>query len=203
MKSRIASCFLLSSLLALGEASAQVPWDSPFLVGPGSPQGLSLLLVDPGPGLGAMVQWTGPARNVRVGYRLGLGEDRHDDLVAFGGVDLSGPLATHGPDFPLDVIWVTGVGAGVGNESLVSVPVGVSLGRVVDAEEVQIHPYFGPRLLVDLFADDERSDDDMELGFALDLGVDMAFSGRWALRVGASVGDREGVALGFLLPVGG
>jgi hypothetical protein len=196
---RIALLIVVSFVLAPGEASAQVPWDSPFLVGPGSPRGLSLLLVDPGPGLGLMAQWTGPAREVRLGYRLGLSEDRRDKLAVFGGVDVSGPLTTHGPDFPLDMIWLTGAGIGAGDETVVSVPVGVSLGRVVDADDVRIHPYLSPRLLVDIVTGDERSDD-MELGFALDLGVDFAFSGRWALRLGASVGDREGIALGFVVP---
>jgi hypothetical protein len=40
----------------------------------------------------------------------------------------------------------------------------------------------------------------MEMGFVLDLGADFSFSGSWVFRLGASVGEREGLAIGFTIP---
>jgi hypothetical protein len=157
------------------------------------------MLADPGAGLGVLAHWMGRAQAVRLGFRVGLAEEPRDDLAVFGGVDVSGPLVSHGAEFPLDVIWVTGVGAGIGDNSLITIPMGVSLGRVVPSQEILFHPYLTPRLVVDAFTG-PGNHDDMELGFVLDLGVDLAFGQAWALRFGASLADREGVAIGFALP---
>jgi hypothetical protein len=37
----------------------------------------------------------------------------------------------------------------------------------------------------------------------LDLGIDLVLSSGWMLRAGASLGDRESLALGIRLPTGG
>jgi hypothetical protein len=193
-------------------AAAQVPWDSPLLIGPGSPGGVSLFLVDPGQGLGFMGQWRGKGSSRRMGFRAGLAEDHGDDLVAFGGVDFTGPILHASDEFPLDMIWVTGAGLGVGDHSVLSIPIGVALGIEVTENDVWFHPYFAPRLIFDAFLGDDdphrhgeddlhrHNDSDLELGFALDFGADFAFAGDWALRIGASVGDRDGLAIGFSLP---
>ena len=188
--------------------SAQVPWESPLLLGPGSPGGVSLFLVDPGDGLGGMVQWQGRERERRLGFRAGVAEDHQDDLAAFGGVDFTGSLLTHSEEFPLDLIWVTGMGLGIGDAAVISIPVGVSLGRVLTERNLWFHPYVSTRLVVDAFLGEGDSygfggggrrggDDDLELGLVVDFGADFSFAGSWALRIGASVGDREGLAVGF------
>jgi len=108
---------------------------------------------------------------------------------------------THSEEFPLDLAWVGGAGAGVGEDVLVSIPFGISFGRVLTTREVWFHPYLTPRFIVDAYLGDGNRDD-LDLGFALDLGADFAFSGNWAFRFGASVGDREGLAVGLVLPTG-
>lgn len=213
--SRCSGLVALFSLLAWALPSsvvAQVPWESPLLIGPASPGGISLLLVDPGEGLGFMAQWRGRGRSRRMGFRAGLAEGHGDDLVAFGGVDFTGPILDASDEFPLDMIWVTGAGLGVGDHSVISIPIGVSLGLEVTENDVWFHPYFAPRLIFDAFLSDDdphqhgdyephwHRDDDLELGFALDFGADFSFAGDWALRIGASVGDRDGLAIGFSLP---
>jgi len=163
-----------------------------------------------------MGQWQGKGETNRLGFRAGLAETHNDDLAVFGGVDFTGPLVTHSEEFPLDVIWVTGMGVVVaeGDYALLTIPVGVSLGRVVTDDNVWFHPYLAPRLVIDVLLGDEEPHnhgagephshhhDDLELGFVLDLGADFSFTGNWALRIGASVGDRDGLAVGISIPTG-
>ncbi len=208
MRTRIAGFVLLAALLTTSEANAQVPWEAPLMVGPGSPAGLSILLTDPGQGagIGVFAHWQGRGQRSRVGYRIGLAEerrgDRDDRLAVFGGVDVSAPLLSHSQEFPLDLIWVAGIGAGFGDNALVSIPFGVSLGRALTSEGVWFHPYFTPRVVVDAYLGDNDRDD-LDLGFVVDIGADFAFSGNWAVRFGASVGDRDGLAIGLTFPTGG
>ena len=173
------------------------------MVGPGSPGGLSVLLADPGAGIGAFVHWRGRGEGSRFGYRIGLAEEgrRDNNIAVFGGMDISGRVLSHSDQFPLDLIWVVGVGAGVGSDVLLSFPFGISLGRVLTTEEVWFHPYLTPRLIVDAFFGDANRDD-LDLDFAIDLGADFSFSPGWTFRFGASLGDRDGLAFGLALPVG-
>jgi len=188
------------ALCPLASVQAQVPWESPILVGPGSPPGVSFLLVDPGSGLGFMAQWQGEGERSRLGFRAGVAEDRRDDMAAFGGVDVSGNIMSASDEFPLDLIWVTGVGLGAGNDALLSVPLGVSLGRAFSGDGLWVHPYLTPRFILDAYFGDSDREDDLELGLALDVGADFSFSSSWGIRLGASVGDREGIAIGVALP---
>ncbi len=199
MKMRISGLFVALSLFMGAPAGAQVPWESPLLVGPGSPGGWSVFLADPGSGLGVLAHWHGRAERTRLGLRFGVAEAPRDKMAVFGGADLSGPLHAHSRDFPLDVIWVTGVGLGAGDHTLVSVPLGISLGRAFMADGAWIHPHVSPRLVVDARMGRDRGDD-LDLGLVIDLGVDLAFAQNWAIRFGASLGDRSGVAVGLAFP---
>lgn len=186
------------------QAEGQVAWDSPQLISPATPAGLGIYLVeaDPGDGLGVLMTWRGSPGPGGVGFRLGLAEDRTDDLSVFGGADFSGLFYRHTQDFPLDVLWATGVGIGVGDYAILSVPFGVALGRSLDADGVTFTPYFSPRLFLDAFLGDRNPRrDSLDLGFALDLGADVAFGRNFTLRFAASLGDRETLAIGMAFPV--
>ncbi|MSR22138.1 MAG: hypothetical protein EXR92_01125 [Gemmatimonadetes bacterium] len=190
---------ILTAVLALFiavPAAAQVAWDAPLMVAPSTPLGWGVYLVDPSPGngIGVMGTWR---QGGMMGFRGGLAEGPGDNLAGFGGVDLSGRLVDASDDFPLDVAWVTGAGLGFGNAVLLSFPVGVTVGRVLTSDDVRVNSYFAPRIVLDASLGDEGADDELDLVFAVDLGLDLAFTPSWSIRFGATVGDREALAIGF------
>lgn len=201
MRTGMAVLALITSLSIPMSLEGQVPWEAPFLVSTSSPPGLSVMLADPEHGIGVIGLWQGRGGPVRIGYRVGLAEDHRDDLAVLGGIDLSGAVTSHSVNFPLDIAWVAGVGLGISDAALVSLPVGVSFGRVVVEENVRIHPYVTPRLIVDAYlGDDYEGSDDMDLGLAVDLGVDVAFEANWMIRFAGVLGDREALAIGLAFP---
>jgi hypothetical protein len=135
-----------------------------------------------------------------MGYRVGLAEAPGDDLAVLGGVDVSGLLAAHSRDFPLDLIWVSGVGLGVSDGALLTVPLGISVGRVVVGEGLRVHPYLTPRLVLDAYLGDDARDD-LDLDVVADLGMDLAFQANWMIRLAGTVGGgREAVGIGVAFP---
>jgi hypothetical protein len=188
-------------LLAAGPLKAQVAWDGPLMVAPNSPAGWGVYLVDPGPGpgdgIGVLSTWRGSSAPGGLGYRLGLAEGRGGGLSVYGGVDVSGYLVRHSRDFPLDVIWVTGGGVGIGDDVLLAFPLGVSLGRAVQADDVWFNPYVTPRIVLDAWFGSTRPRDQLDLGLVVDLGIDLSFDPGWAIRFGGSLGDRSALAIGM------
>jgi len=191
-----------------GELRGQVPWDAPMMVPPEAPGGLTVLLADPGWGLGVVGMWRGSGVGSPLGFRVGVAEDGRDDLSVMGGVDVSGRILSHSREFPLDLTWVSGVGIGISDGALLTVPLGLSLGRVLVSEEVRFQPYLTPRMVLDArFGDDHCPGpgdcDDLDLGLAVELGMDMALSANWLIRFAAALGDREAVAVGLAFPLAG
>ena len=119
-------------LLALLAAplSGQVAWDGPPLIGPASPNGLAIFLTnpEPGDGIGALATWRHSRGRVDMGYRAMVGEGADGGLALGGGIDLSGALTRGLEDADIDVLWWTGVGAGIGDDVIVSVPLGIVAG---------------------------------------------------------------------------
>lgn len=198
------SCCALALLMAL-PAQAQVAWDAPQMLSPQMPGGFGIYLVDPavpGPGndgLGVMATWR--AREIPgVGFRVGVAEGDRETFSGFGGVDISGRMVQATEEFPLHVIWITGAGIGFGDYLMFSFPVGVSLGRAFETDGVWFNPYVSPRLVLDAQMGDNRREDDLDMRLAIDLGTDIAFSESWAVRFGASVGDRSALAIGLAFP---
>jgi hypothetical protein len=176
-------------------AQGQVAWESPILVSPSTPAGWGVYLMDPHPGSGIGVLSTfrgsdGPG----VGYRAGLAEDRSGSLAVFGGVDISGMFLRHSQDFPLDMIWFSGLGLAVGDRALISAPFGVSLGRELETDGVWFNPYVAPRVVLDASF---GSGSDLSLNLAVDLGIDVSFDPGWAVRFGGSLGNRNALAIGL------
>lgn len=178
-----------------GTAAAQVAWDSPMLSAPDGDAGFGVFIIEPAGGdLGAMVTWRGAPAG--FGLRGGLAEDAGDDIALFGGVDFIGNLFRHSADFPLDVSWVLGAGGSVGNNALISIPGGLTLGRSFSGDGITFTPYVTPRLVLDVLLADEV-EDDTELEFVADLGLDLQFQPNWAVRFGVTLGDRdEALAIG-------
>jgi hypothetical protein len=174
-------------------AAAQVPWDSPFLAAPRATPGVGLYLADVG-GLGALLTYQ-PTRT-SWGLRFGVAEGPGDDVSIFGGGDFSGIISRSNRNSPLDVDWVFGVGLGLQNDVLVSVPAGVSLGHTFPSQGATFTPYITPRLILDAFLGDGNSDTNLD--FAVDLGLDLRLQRSGTIRFGATIGDREAIAIGLV-----
>lgn len=194
---------ILVALVALtfaAPASAQIAWESPPFISPVAPAGLSLFFLRAdAERLGALGTFRHEAGPVGLGYRVAVTEEVGDDVVLAGGVDISGYLARGIEEATeLDVIWWSGIGLGVGNETLVSVPLGLLFGWSGESEGgVIFSPYGGGHVALD-FASGEG--DDVQFTGAVDLGADIVLTSGWMIRFGATLGDREALALGFKLP---
>jgi hypothetical protein len=153
-------------------------------------------LSDPGAGVSVAVQ--GEYRIARpkfdigltVGYADGTGSSRN--LFGFG-VDGRLPIARHTQSFPLDASFTGAFGVVFGGGQVgFLVPLGVSLGRQVllEGSKVSFTPYVNPVVAPtfgDLLGD---------VQFGLGLGVDVALSKTFDVRVSGSLGDIEGVGIG-------
>lgn len=194
-------------LLTAAPATAQVAWDAPSLMAPGSPSGWGVHLFDPDPGdLGVFATFRSAPAPIGLGFRIGIAEGYRDDLAILGGVDFSGAIHQGTGDPPLDVIWFAGAGIGFEDDALLSFPAGISLGWAFAGDEVAFRPYVAPKIVLDAFLGDEDrpgrfgGDDDLDLSAALELGMDLAFSPTFAIRAGASLGNRDAVSIGIQLP---
>jgi hypothetical protein len=190
-------------LLLPAAGRAQVAWDAPLLLPPMPEPGLGIFLADTWRGgLGVIGMWR-PAPS-GWGLRFGIAEERGDgDIAALGGIDFVGRLNRATSDFPIDIDWVFGAGLGVGDNVLVSFPLGITGGHTFRGEGATFKPYVAPRVVLDaFFRDNERDDDsDLDLGFTLDLGIDLRLSRSTSgvlIRFGASLGDREAVGVGLV-----
>ncbi len=201
MRRMVTGLLVGCAVLVAGPAKGQVAWDAPLLVSPSAPTGWGVFLVDPAPGsgIGVLGTWRGTEA---LGYRVGLAEGPGGRLAGYGGVDVSGPITRASASFPLDVDWLTGVGLGVGDAVLISVPLGLTVGRSVEADGVWFNPYVAPRVVVDAWMGSDRPRDGLHLNLAVDLGLDVAFDPSWTIRFGASIADRDALAVGlsFRLP---
>lgn len=196
MRTRTAAILACCFLVTAAEARAQVAWDSPLLLPPNPEAGTGIYLMDAHrAGIGVLGTWRGPGQG--MGLRVGIADGLGDGIAVLGGVDLVGGLAAAGPGFPLDISWIAGIGAGYDNWFLLSVPVGLTVGRSFQAEGILFTPYLSPRLILDgAFGDAPATAEGLDLNLAVDLGFDLAFQPGWTLRFGASMGDRGGLAVG-------
>jgi hypothetical protein len=197
----LVSGLLAGAVLAPAHLHAQVAWDSPMLLPPGVGDGFGLYLADvEGGDLGVIATWRSPGWN--FGIRGGLAEAAGDDLGVFAGFDVNGGLVRSSNDFPLDVDWLFGAGVGVADGVRLSAPVGLSVGRAFDADNVTFTPFATPRVVLDAFLDDDDDDvdddDDLDLELAVDLGLDVRFSRDFLVRFSGTLGDRNGVAIGLV-----
>lgn len=180
-------------------SAAQVVWDAPSLIRPGAPTGLSAMLLDayPGDELGALVQWRRAPAPLGLGFRVGVTDDARGDLAALFGVDVSGPVSQVQGSGEPDVIWWTGAGLGVGEEVVVSFPVGLSLGWNLRGNGVVFSPNFGGHVALDVIS---GPGDDLDVDASVDLGVDLGFESGLMARFSAAIGGREAFAVGVRLP---
>jgi hypothetical protein len=194
---------LLLALAAPGAAHAQVAWDAPLLLPPRPGAGIGIYLVDASSGgLGVLGTWRPGDWN--YGLRVGIAEAGGDaDLAVYGGLDYVSRLHSANSNFPLDVEWLAGVGASISDIVRLSVPVGLTAGHTFNASTAAFVPYLSPRIALDAWFGDEF-EDNLDIDFAVDLGVDLRFTRGGALagktiRFGGTIGgDRDGVGIGIV-----
>jgi hypothetical protein len=128
-----------------------------------------------------------------LGFRGGIftpGGNLNSRLLV--GAEARERVVTHTEDFPLDGALILGIGGqfSSGNSMLV-VPVGLSLGRRIDPRDskISIVPYVQPTAF--LVAGSGNSDFLFDLG----LGADFRLTPRFDARISAGLGDLEGVSL--------
>lgn len=199
MRKRVMVLAVGMLLAGAGMAQGQVAWDSPFLTPPGNDLGVGVYLMEAADGgVGAMVHWRNSPAPSGFGLRGGIAEDNDEDIAVFGGIDFAGRLTRASGEFPLDVDWVAGVGASIGDGLLISLPLGLTVGRTFTSEGIGFTPYLTPRLVLDgLIDDDDRGGEDLDLDVGVDLGIDIEFQPTWLIRFGATFG-RDAIAVGIV-----
>lgn len=204
MRKRTGGMLLGSLLLAAvpGGLSAQLYWDSPPLINPNGPNGMSVFVGDFAPGsdnLGGMARWQqGP-----TGYRVGLGEEAGTgDVAVFGGIDVNGVLADNLGGEAMDVLWWGGAGVGIGSDFVASFPLGLAIGWFGTEGKTAFSPYAGGHLALDIGT---GAYDGADLSATFDLGLDLTTASGWMIRFNASfagVDERRALAVGFPVPSG-
>lgn len=199
---RFAAFTVTIALLVPASVSGQAAWDAPSFMRPGAPAGLTLALTDTnrGDNLGFLGIWRSTAAPTGLGFRAGLADAPGDNVVALLGVDFSGSLSGVTGSSSPEAIWWTGVGMGIGDQVSASFPLGVVFGWTGHDEGVSFMPYAGGHVVLDVVS---GSNDNIDLGAVVDLGLDLGFRTGWIARFGASIGDRGGLGIGFRIPQGG
>jgi hypothetical protein len=177
-------------------ASGQILWGAPPLVSHVAPAGLSLFAIKPDGGdLGGLVTFRHAAGPIGLGYRFAISdEDGSDGMAVAGGVDISGFLVRAFEGSEVDVMWWSGAGLGIGQETIVSFPVGALLGWSGQGGGVILSPYGGGHVSLDISTSDVNS---VQLVGSFDLGLDVVLASGWLVRFGASIGDSDALALGI------
>lgn len=206
----LSTVLLVAASLLAGSPTAtraQMAWDTPRMVGPESPTGFGVYWLRTsafGPTMDAAMGTFGlPRTGGALSLRGGAATDEEDDFYVFGGIDVRAPIARHTDDQPLDLEWIAGIGAGAptGGEryALVSLPIAVSAGRSWSSGSVWLAPYVSLGVTFDLHVGAEAPDEEFEWSPTADLGLDLALDPgrRFVVRAGASLGDRNAVAVGL------
>jgi hypothetical protein len=194
-------------------AQYALSWESPQLLRPGSPAGLTIMAIDygldPFGGLGAAMVYRSKMAPGGFGLRVSAAHGPGEQLAfaggnvnIAGGIDASSPLLRASPQFPLDVIWTWGVGGSYGEHIQIALPVGVAAARAVSASAARrFNPYASARAVLEGRVGSDVLDDEATLGLAIDVGTDLVLgeSRDFVVQLAVSLGDRHAAAIGFHL----
>lgn len=172
------------------------------------------MFLPPNPGEDVGVNLTFPARGawgvqglwrqegaLNMGIRGGIAETGNGFTSWLLSAESWGPV-DEDPDAPLSVDWVAGVGATFDRDvTWFRVPVGLSIGKKLYAQNLSVEPYALPRVALDVLSPNGGSSN-ATVNFVLDLGADLQFESGPKLRFGASLGDIHSVGLGLAFPFG-
>jgi len=200
---RTLACVATLLTVCAVDATAQLPWESPQLLGPRAPAGFSFIAIDygldPSPDLGGSIIYRTANAGAGFGIRGSVAPGFGDRVNVAAGLDLARPLVTASPEFPFDLMWTAGAGGSWGEFLEFALPLGVTLGTSVGTSSVRADPYMSARGAVEGRLGESAFGDRVSLALAVDVGVDV-FIGRsrtFALRTAASLGDRHAAAIGL------
>ena len=198
---RLALAAALTSTIST-PARAQVPWESPQLLAPATQAGVSLLYVDfglrPNDGTGMLLTYRHADAPRGFGVRLAGTLPQENDVRLSGGVDVAVPMFDHTPQFPLDVVWTSGLGAAFGDYHAIGLPIGASASRVFEGENIWFQPYTSARVVLEGYFGEDRPEESFGLALAADVGVDVALRSRVVIvRTAVALGDRRAIAIGL------
>lgn len=189
-------------------AQAQIAWDTPRMIGPETPGGFGAYWMRsgalPGDGDAAFGTFTLPGTGGAIILRGGVGNGANEEPAGFGGIDLRAPIARHSAEQPLDLEWFAGVGVGIGQYQLASMPMGVSAGRSWSSGAVWFAPYVSLGATLEYRRGEEAPDEEFIVEPTAGVGVDLAFDPgrRFVVRAATSLADRQAVSVGLLISGG-
>jgi hypothetical protein len=182
-------------VVAAGDLAAQATgtttFNAPYRAFSGSEFGV-LLSFPNGGGTAFEAAYRVSSGRFDIGFKGGLFDaSGAGNTTLLIGTEARERVLTHSADFPLDGALIVGVGGQfVSGNSLLIIPVGLSLGRRLDTQSnLSIVPYVQPTMFVTV-------DGGSDVLFALGLGADFRLSHSFDLRLSAGLGDVEGVSLG-------
>jgi hypothetical protein len=195
---------LLTALLAPGMLRAQMAWESPQMIRPGAPSGWSFLFIDygldPYRGMGGGIIWREDRAPKGLGIRASAAQGLGDKVNFAGGVDVTGSLL-HSSVFPLELIWLSGIGGAYGEYFEAGIPIGVAGGRSAESKPVWFNPYTSARAVLETRVGEAAPEGRFSLALAIDVGADLAFGAdrNFLVRMAVSLGDRHAASLGISL----
>jgi hypothetical protein len=195
-------------MLTMQSAAAQVPWETPSLIAPHSPRGVSVLAASfaaaPGDGMGVVLAWRRADAPTGPGFRIAAGQGLDGEVAVGAGVEASSWIARSSAAFPLDVIWASGIGGSYGRSAQVALPIGVAFGRSLGEESVWFSPYAAARAVIEAHIGGNAPDGELDLQLATEVGANMSFDRerRFVLRMAAAIGDRSALAIGAHIGAG-
>ncbi|HEX6065607.1 MAG TPA: hypothetical protein VFZ04_15360 [Longimicrobiales bacterium] len=206
MQRVFSACALL--LVAAGTARAQVPWETPQLLAPHAPKGVSLLATSyaaaPDDGWGVVVAVrTGHAPS-GVGFRIVGGRGRGGENAIGGGIEAARWITRASAAFPVDIIAMTGIGGSYGHSAQIALPIGISAARSLGDDEFWCSPYVAARAVIEGRLGGSAPADELDLQIATELGANISFdrNRNFVMRLAAALGDRSALALGVHLGAG-
>ena len=183
----------VAAIFALSSGAQAQAWDAPSFLAPNPGEDVGIYLVDPGVGdLGIQGIWRGSAKlSVRGGFI-----DAGGTSIVQLGVETWGDIDV-GNDFPLEVAWTAGAGASLNGSAVVSLPIGLTIGKSFDLGSLPIKPYAHPRVSTSFFTNPVTDDLEVDLDIPVDIGADFMLGNNLTARLGVSFGNGDAIGVGI------
>lgn len=190
---RAKTLLVTAAALAVATGTQAQVWDAPSFMPPRPGEDIGIYLSEPD-GADLVVQGIWRQRgNLNLGVRVGFADQATGGAFQ-AGAETWGEIMSVGPDFPVDVTWTLGAGATFGDFTLVSIPLGVTIGRTLTTA-LPLQVYAHPRLALVVASFNNNTDTDLD-GF-FDLGADLHLGPDWKARLGVTLGGTDAYGLGL------